>query len=98
MSLFDKFTDGELINELESRGYVTNLLFSRDDVQMHLDSINEDRENDDLPPVEMDNDEKDHILESIEFDWHIQQINESIFDKVHDYFVGHDDEEDEVED
>lgn len=98
MSLFENFTDGELINELESRGYVTNLLFSREDVQMQLDSLNEDRENDDLPPVEMDTDEKDYILESIGFDWHIRQINESIFDKVHGYFVGHDDEDEEEED
>lgn len=98
MSQFENFTDGELINELESRGYVTELLFNREDVQMHLDSVNEDRENDDLPPVEMDDDEKDYILESIEFDWYIQQINESIFDKVHGYFVGHDDEDEEDED
>ena len=94
MSLFEKFTDGELINELESRGYVTNLLFSRDDVQMQLDSLNEDREEEGKEPIELDDDDKDYILESIGFDWYIERMNETIFEKVSDYF----DEEDEIED
>lgn len=98
MSLFEKFTDGELINELEARGYVTKLLYSREDVQMQLDSLNEDREDEDLPRVELDTDEMDYILESVEYDWHIKQINESLFDKVYGYFVGHDDEDEDDED
>lgn len=86
MSQFENFTDGELINELQSRGYVTDLLFSREDVQMRLDSLNEDREDEDLPPVEMDDEEKDHILENVGTEWFIERINESLFDLVSDYF------------
>jgi hypothetical protein len=94
MSQFENFTDGELINELESRGYVTNLLFSREDVQMQLDSLNEDREEEGKEPIELDDDDKDYILETINLDWYIERMNETIFEKVSDYF----DEEDEIED
>jgi cell division protein FtsB len=98
MSQFENFTDGELINELESRGYVTNLLFSREDVQMQLDSLNEDREEEGKEPIELDDDDKDYILETINLDWYIERMNETIFEKVSDYFDEEDEIEDEIED
>jgi hypothetical protein len=84
--MFENVTDGELINELESRGYMTDLLFNRHDVQSQIDSINEDREAEGLDPIEMDDDEKDYILERIGTEWYTERINESIFEKVSDYF------------
>jgi hypothetical protein len=93
MSQFENFTDGELINELEARGYVTNLLFSREDVQIQLDSFNEDRKDEGKEPIELDDDDKDYILETINFDWYIERMNETIFEKVSEYFDEDDEEE-----
>lgn len=95
MNQFENFTDGELINELESRGYITGLLFCREDVQIQLDSLNEDREEDGKELIELDDDDKDYILETLHLDWHVERMNESIFEKVSEYF---DDEEEEEED
>jgi hypothetical protein len=92
--IFENVTDGELINELESRGYITNLLFNRHDIQSQIDSLNEDREDEGLEAVEMDDEEKDNILERINTEWYIERINESIFEKVSDYF----DDDEEIED
>jgi hypothetical protein len=92
--IFENVTDGELINELESRGYITNLLFNRHDIQSQIDSLNEDREDEGLEAVEMDDEEKDNILERINTEWFIERINESIFEKVSDYF----DDDEEIED
>jgi hypothetical protein len=75
-------SDHGLIKELESRGYITGLLFCREDVQYQLDTINSDLEDEGLEAIDMEDDDKDYILESLSLDWHIERFNESIFDKV----------------
>lgn len=83
--MFENVTDRQLIEELQSRGFMTGLLFNRNDVQTQIDNINEDREDDGLEPIEMDDEEKDHILENVGTEWFIERINESLFDLVSDY-------------
>lgn len=83
--MFEDVTDRQLIEELQSRGFITDLLFNRNDVQTQIDNINEDREDDGLELIEMDDEDKDHILENIGTEWFIERINESIFDKVFEY-------------
>jgi hypothetical protein len=85
MNQFENFTDGELINELESRGYITGLLFCREDVQIQLDSLNEDRKDEDKELIELDDDDKDYILETLNLDWHVERMNDTIFEKVLEY-------------
>lgn len=73
----------DLIKELQSRGFNTELLWCRDDVQRHLDNINEDREEGNK--VTLDEMEMDDILDSVSYDYHVDRINEEIYDKVWDY-------------
>ncbi len=71
----------DLIKELQNRGYWTELLWNRDDVQRHVDNINEGRDENEEPVV-LDDMEKDMILESISGDWYCERINEDIYDRV----------------
>ena len=71
----------DLINELQNRGYKTELLYSREDVEMQLSDIIEDR---DLQ-ISLTDEEKDEILESICFEYYMESINEKIYEKLSDY-------------
>lgn len=75
----------DLIQELRSRGYLTDLLWSRDDVGQNLEWINEDRE-DHEKIRDLDDNEKDDILESLNFGYYTQRINEEIYDKIIDEY------------
>jgi len=55
-----KVTDDELIQELESRGYITDLLWCRQDVILNLKRINQDRQQK-FPDLDLD--EQDEILD-----------------------------------
>ena len=80
---FDGIETQELISELKSRGYVTDLLWSRHDVQAQLDNINSDREDQEI--ITLEEYEMDNILDGLSFDYHCEQINGEIFDAVWDY-------------
>lgn len=71
-----------LIRELESRGYMTDLLFCREDVDMQLIHINEERIDDDKPPVEFDDFEKDSILGTIDVEMFIERYNGEIIREI----------------
>ena len=77
----------DLIDELNNRGYNTSLLFNRSDVEMQLDDINEDRIGlDEKTKIELTENDMDDILEqSVNREYIIEQINESICDKILDY-------------
>jgi hypothetical protein len=83
----EKFKDvdtWDLIKELQSRGFITELLWCRDDVKRHYDNINEDREeHEKFPP--MDDMDMDNILDSLSYEWHCERMNEEIYDKVWEY-------------
>jgi hypothetical protein len=74
----------DLINELKSRGVITDLLWNRDDVIMNLERINEDRE-DHEKLRDLDEMEMDDILGSLTFGYYIERINEEISDAILEY-------------
>ena len=83
----EKFKDvdtWDLIKELQSRGWNTELLFGIDDVKRQFDNINEDREEGEkFPPLdEMD---MGNILDSLSYDWHCERVNDELYDKVWEY-------------
>ena len=74
----------DLIKELQSRGYITELLWCREDVVRHFNDINEYREEGEkFPP--MDEMDMDNILDSLSYEWHCERINEEIYDEVWKY-------------
>ena len=83
----EKFKDvdtWDLIKELQSRGWNTELLFGIDDVVRHFDNINEDREEGEkFPPL--DEADMGNILDSLSYDWHCERVNDELYDKVWEY-------------
>lgn len=74
----------DLIEELQNRGYNTELLFCREDVQTQLDSILEGYSGLELT---MTDEDKDNILDGdIPTNWVCERINESIYDGVFNLF------------
>jgi hypothetical protein len=74
----------ELINELQSRGYHTELLFNLWDVEERLDRVNDEREED--YKINLTEEEKSNVLhQSINSSYYIQRINESISEHIEDY-------------
>ena len=74
----------DLIEELENRGYMTGLLFCREDVDLQLKSLNDGYIGLNLT---MTDDEKDEILEGdLPIDWTCERINESIYDGLMNLF------------
>jgi hypothetical protein len=81
----ENYNDWDLIKELQKRGWNTELLFCRDDVQTQLNNINEDREAEGKEPLVLTDDDKENILESLSYEWHCERMNEEIYGKVLDF-------------
>jgi hypothetical protein len=77
-----KVTDDELIQELESRGYITDLLWCRQDVILNLKRINQDRQQK-FPDLDLD--EQDEILDKINVEYYTRRINEDIINVIYGY-------------
>ena len=77
-----KVTDDELIRELESRGYITDLLWCRQDVILNLKRINQDRQQK-FPDLDLD--EQDEILDKINVEYYTRRINEDIINVIYGY-------------
>ena len=75
----------DLIKELQNRGYNTELLWCREDIQTQLNDVNELRESEGKEPVILSDEDKDFILESLSYEWHCERMNEEIYNKVYDY-------------
>ena len=74
----------ELIHELQERGYYTNLLWCLEDVDRQLTDVNEDRDED--KKIVLSREQKLEILdECINLDWHCEEINGEIYDKILNY-------------
>ena len=74
----------DLIEELQNRGYMTGLLFCREDVDLQLESLNDGYPGLNLKLTDFD---KDTILEGdLPIDWTCERINESIYDGVFNLF------------
>ncbi len=78
----ENYSDWDLITELQKRGWNTELLFCKADVQIQLESINEDREAEGKEPLVLTDDDKENILESLSYEWHCERMNEEIYGKV----------------
>jgi hypothetical protein len=71
----------DLMNELKSRGYYTDLIFSPSDVDMQLESINDGRDEDDQ--IVLSDDEKSDILDlCFNTDWYCERMNDDISDHI----------------
>jgi hypothetical protein len=81
----EKYTDWDLIKELQNRGWNTELLFCRDDIQTQVESLNEYRAVEGKEPITLNDEDKDNILESLSYEWHCERINEEIYDKVFEF-------------
>jgi hypothetical protein len=75
----------DLIDELKSRGWKTELIFGLSDVDMQLESINGDRDEDNQ--ITLSNDDKGEILDQVfdNVDYHVERINSDIEDKILSY-------------
>ena len=75
----------DLLDELNRRGWKTELLFGLSDIDMQLESINEGR--DEESQITLSDDNKGEILDEV-FDsvgYYIEQINNNIEDKILNY-------------
>jgi hypothetical protein len=72
----------DLLKELEKRGFNTNLVFGRSDVELILSTINEERKREGDKPFVLSNEDKDSIIESLGYEWHTENLNEEIFNKI----------------
>ncbi len=76
--------DGDLINELEKRGYKTQLLFDLSDVDIQLKKINDERE-DEIVLTELDKrNVLDLVFQNIEKE--TDSINDSIEETIIDEY------------
>jgi hypothetical protein len=75
----------DLMDELNRRGWKTELLFGLSDIDLQLDGINEDRDKDNQ--ITLSNEDKEEILDNVfsNVDYHIEQINTEIEDKILSY-------------
>jgi len=74
----------DLFEELQNRGYMTSLLFCREDVDLQLESVNDGYKGLNLT---MTDEQKDEILEGdLPIDWTCERINESIYDGIMNLF------------
>jgi hypothetical protein len=75
----------DLMDELNRRGWKTELLFGLSDIDLQLDGINEDRDEDNQ--IKLTDDNKGEILDEVfaNMDYFIEQINNDIEDRILNY-------------
>ena len=84
MSTLTEQPDLALIIELQRRGYMTNLLFNRYDVDLQLESVNQELEGINLT---MTDEQKDMILDSeLPIDRTCENINDAIYGAIYNMF------------
>jgi hypothetical protein len=84
MSTLTEQPDLALIIELQRRGYMTELLFNRCDVDLQLESVNDVHKGLNLT---MTDEQKDMILDSdLPTDSTCERINEAIYGAIYDMF------------
>ena len=73
----------DLMKELESRGYFTDLIFGTQDVDSNLTFINDDRVEKGEEPIELSQDEKSEIISScFNVEWYAEQMNDDIYEQI----------------
>ena len=77
----------DLIKELKSRGWYTNLIYTPSDVDLQLDSINGDRDEEDGNIIVLSDDDKAEILDNcFNTDWYCELMNERLEEYILDYY------------
>lgn len=74
----------DLMLELKSRGYYTDLIFGISDVDMQLESINDSRDESDII-VLTDDDKRDILDMCFNTDWYCERMNDDISDEILKY-------------
>jgi hypothetical protein len=75
----------DLMLELRRRGWKTELMFGLDDVDLQLESINDERDEEDK--IVLEDIDKQNILDDVfdNVDYYIERVNTDIEDKILDY-------------
>ena len=74
----------DLIDELKSRGFYTDLLYSIDDVDMQIDYINEEREDD--KKITLSEEQKLEALDnSFNLGWYCERMNIDLQTQILNY-------------
>jgi hypothetical protein len=77
----------DLMLELKSRGYYTDLIFGLNDVKYHVDSINSDREEVDGNIITLEEDDMKDILDNcFNTDWYCERMNDSLEEHILDNY------------
>jgi hypothetical protein len=77
----------DLMKELKSRGYYTDLIFGTSDVDFQLDSVNDNRDMEDENIIVLSEDEKIDVLQGcFNTDWFCERMNESIEEYILDNY------------
>ena len=82
-----KIHSWDLLEELKSRGWYTNLIYTPSDVEMQLDSINSDRDEEDGNIIVLQEDDMKEILDyCFNTDWYCEQLNERLEEYILDNY------------
>lgn len=77
----------DLIKELKSRGYYTQLNYSPSDVDMMLESINSDRDEKEGNIIVLCQEDKEAILEDcFNTDWYCERMNDNLVEHILDNY------------
>lgn len=72
------YSTRELLQELQIRGFRTELVIGIDKINEELKEINQSIEN----PINLSMKDKESILESLSLEWHKQEIKDEIIEKI----------------
>lgn len=74
----------DLMKELNSRGYFTDLIFGVSDVDLQLESINDGRDDDDQ--IVLTQEEKMDVIDNcFSVEWYSEQMNNDIYEEILKY-------------
>ena len=77
----------DLMKELKSRGYYTQLIYSPSDVDMLLDSINDNRDEENGDIIVLCKEDKETILQDcFNTDWYCERMNDDVVEHILDNY------------
>jgi hypothetical protein len=77
----------DLMKELKSRGYYTQLIYSPSDVDMLLDTINDNRDEENGDIIVLSKEDKETILQDcFNTDWYCERMNDDVVEHILDNY------------
>ena len=77
----------DLMKELKSRGYYTQLIYSLSDVDMLLDTINDNRDEENGDIIVLCKEDKETILQDcFNTDWYCERMNDDVVEHILDNY------------